>query len=518
MTTDEVPRWTVCEASAICIADRGRNVEGRFTGPSGKIYRRAAYADGDKCVARFMPDELGEWTYELTDDSRPMRAGRFQCVKGDQATLFEQHGPIEAVPGARHLSHTDGTPFFYLADTAWSGPLLANEADWQRYLDDRKSKGFTAIQFILVAPWAAALTDADGQTAFTVNDLTGECAINHPFFARMDRRIDAITRAGLLAVPVLAWAANFGSSGKLNPGVSLNLGMLESVVRYQVSRYGSYPLMWILAGDGRYDGWRSWKWKKIGRRVFENEPTPRRPVAMHPMGEAWPYANFRDESWLDVVGYQSSHSDDPRALRWLLDGPPATEWKTNHRPVINLEPCYEGIRNAHTGKPFERADVRRAIYGSLLNAPTAGATYGAHGVWSWESRPREPLNHRGTGVAQPWHEAMQLAGSLDIQRLAALFASVEWWRVTPAPELLLSQPGDAHPHLFISVAATELLDVVIIYIPANARLELNRHLLSGHHGVWIDPSGELEKRLEPNYENGVAQACGKDWILILRSP
>jgi hypothetical protein len=84
--------------------------------------------------------------------------------------------------------------------------------------------------------------------------------------------------------------------------------------------------------------------------------------------------------------------------------------------------------------------------------------------------------------------------------------------------LLLSQPGDAHPHLFISVAATELLDVVIIYIPANARLELNRHLLSGHHGVWIDPSGELEKRLEPNYENGVAQACGKDWILILRSP
>jgi hypothetical protein len=525
MRIDAVPRWTVCQAVASGVAHRGMAVEGRFTTPSASEYRRIGYVAGSDAIARILPDEVGRWTYEVwireesEGEFRRVRAGEFQCVTSeDGGNVFQKHGPVGVGLGTTHLSHADGTPFFYLADTAWSGALLASDGDWRGYLEDRKAKGFTAIQFIMMAPWAAALADEQGRRAFAVNDLTGECVIEDEFFARMDQRMDAVAEAGLLAVPVLAWAANFGASGQLNPGVSLSTGMLELLIGYQVARYGAYPLMWILAGDGRYDGRRAWKWKQIGRRVFGEGGIARRPVAMHAMGEAWPYASYRNESWLDVVGYQSSHSDDPRTLHWLLEGPPATQWKIDRRPVMNLEPCYEGIRNAYKGNAFEAEDVRRAVYGSLLNGPMAGVTYGAHGVWSWEAEPREPLNHVGTGIARPWFEAIGYAGSGDMQRMAELFSSIDWWRLRPAPELLAAPPGEAEMRLFISVAATEGLEVIVIYMPSKASLTLRPQLLSGHRGEWIDPSGGQPGRIIANVQSEMTPPGDGDWILLLRLP
>src|SRR2546423_5138661 len=117
---------------------------------------------------------------------------------------FARHGPVRVSPEGHYLAHADGTPFFYLADTAWNGALLSSEADWGEYLADRAAKGFTAIQFIVTAPWTAALADAEGRVAF---DGRGEPV--KAFFERMEARVAAVNAAGLLAAPGVAWAANF---------------------------------------------------------------------------------------------------------------------------------------------------------------------------------------------------------------------------------------------------------------------------------------------------------------------
>ena len=36
-----------------------------------------------------------------------------------------------------------------------------------------------------------------------------------------------------------------------------------------------------------------------------------------------------------------------------------------------------------------------------------------------------------------------------------LFSSVEWWRLLPAPELLVEQPGASDPRRFVAVAKAE---------------------------------------------------------------
>ena len=85
------------------------------------------------------------------------------------------------------------------------------------------------------------------------------------------------------------------------------------------------------------------------------------------------------------------------------------------RPILNLEPPYEGHIAYQSRELFDAYKVRRACYWSLLNAPTAGLTYGGHGLWSWQTEAGLPHDHHSTGIAKPWHEAIHLPGSTHMK-------------------------------------------------------------------------------------------------------
>jgi hypothetical protein len=420
---------------------------------------------------------------------------------------FLRHGPIRISANRTHLAHTDGTPFFFLADTAWNGPLLSTDADWNTYLDDRAAKGFTAIQFITHAPWTAASANLEGQTAYTTG-RRGAVVINPEFFDRIDHRIEAINARGLLAVPVLAWAANFGPSRSMNIGHTASARDLIPFIAFQVDRFARHQVLWLLAGDGVYNFWRTRKWKRVGRAVFGQSGPDRAPVCIHPAGLTWPYDSFADEPWLDFYGYQSSHSEHPRTLRWLQSGPPAQLWKTHPRPTINLEPVYEGIGGGPGGEPHAREAVRRAAYWSCLNAPTAGVAYGAHGLWGWHHRATEAMNHTGLGIGQPWHVAMNFPGSSDMGHLAGLFTSIKWWTLAPAPELLTSQPGQTDPARHIAISKSEAGDLTVAYVPRGGELPIRTAQSS--QAQWFNPrTGEFT----PAAAEPIAPTA-EDWIYL----
>ena len=105
---------------------------------------------------------------------------------------FAKHGKLRIAKAGTYLEHTDGTPFFFLADTAWTGPALSTEAEWKLYLADRKKKGFTAIQFNAICPWRTAATDLDGRTAYDIKD--GKLVPNEDYFKSLDARVKADQR------------------------------------------------------------------------------------------------------------------------------------------------------------------------------------------------------------------------------------------------------------------------------------------------------------------------------------
>jgi hypothetical protein len=66
-------------------------------------------------------------------------------------------------PSRRFLMWENGTPFFYLGDTAWELFHRLNRQEAALYLKDRAAKGFTVIQAVALAE----LTD------YTLPTLTG---------------------------------------------------------------------------------------------------------------------------------------------------------------------------------------------------------------------------------------------------------------------------------------------------------------------------------------------------------
>lgn len=492
--TGDVPQWGLFEAAFAATIDSDDPFQDHeffvtFTSPSRRSVTVRGFWDGGSVWrVRFSPDEQGAWTFTTrsvpTDDGLHARSGRFHVGEPGDDTAFERHGPIRVAASGTHLEHADGTPFFWLADTGWNAALKATREEWARYLETRREQGFSAIQWV-ATEWRAAPTgDRLNERAFTGRE---RIAINTAFFQRLDARVAALQRAGLLNVPVLLWAIGAGADPDVNPGHSLPEDQAIRLAQYMVARWQGYNSVWFLAGDGDYRGARAERWKRIGRAVFGDGPHA--PVVMHPAGMHWILDDFRDESWVGIHGYQSGHGDDERTLRWITEGPPATEWNTEPaRPFINLEPPYENHLAYQSREPLTAYAVRRATWWSLLNAPTAGVSYGGHGVWGWDDGSGPPTDHANAGTPLPWREALEMPAAVAMRHVVDLFTSIDFWRLRPAQELLVEQPGAADASHFISVSASPERDLLVAYTPATPVVSLRVDAVAeGSQTFWMNP-------------------------------
>jgi hypothetical protein len=434
---------------------------------------------------------------------------------------FAAHGRLRVAKSGTHLEHADDTPFFFLADTCWTGPALSTAEDWDFYLKDRKAKGFTAVQFNCLSPWRTAPTDAEGRTAYDFKD--GKLVPNEGFFKRLDARLKAVNDAGLLAVPVLAWAHKKGDAG-----FDLPEDQLVDLIKFEVARYKDAHCLFVLAGDARYNAAEADKWKRIGRAVFADHPGML--VTTHPTGMNWPWKGWEDEKWLTVLGYQSGHGDDANTLKWLQSGPPAEYGRREKltRPVINLEPPYEDHFGYQSRKPHSAYSTRRIVYWSLLSGPVCGVTYGGHGVWSWHTRPGEtPTDHPGTGPAKLWKEALNLPGAAQMGYARKLFESVPWTELRPASEPVVDQRAtkdDPSKHVACAVATTNDQSVYVIYFPAGAKGLVALHIRGGRdkNGVdrvqWFNPrTGKFGRPAGRKPDRGLLDPPDdEDWVLVVR--
>lgn len=512
--------WAVHEVrleSACEYADplRGVQVHVTYTGPSGQAATVMAFWDGGRIWrARFCPSEPGTWAWasacsDPANTGLHGATGTFVCEPYTGDNPLYVHGPVRISADRRHLCHADGTPFFWLADTAWNGIIRSGPAEWDSYLDLRRRQRFTAIQFV-ATQWRGSARDPRGARAFEPDPLR----INPEWFQRFDVGVNAINARGLLAVPVMLWALL-----PTDPGQSLPEEDAILLAQYQHARWGAHQVAWLLGGDGHYEKELSRRWCRIGRAVFGERHD--RLVTMHPCGHSWVGAEFRDEPWYDFIGYQSSHSASDDTLRWITAGPPARDWATEPRkPVINLEPNYEAIPRGASGATFTDRDVRRASYWSLLVSPTAGVTFGHQAIWNWNLQ-RGPSEGHGRGwEVDPWHTGLETPGTTSMTVLHDLFASVPWWELQPAPEMVASQPGQTDPARFVAASRSTDGRLSVVYMPVGGELKLNlAGLAAPLQGEWANPRSGQRTPLPAALSGAVTLIApdAEDWLLVLRS-
>ena len=536
--------------------------------PSGKKSVVPAFWDGGR-IWRFRVDaeEPGVWRYALrtsdgTQDAWHGGRSEFQVTPYAGPNPLYRHGPLGVSKDGTHLVHRDGTPFFWLADTAWNALLKAEPAAFEWYLSKRREQGFTAVQCVMTH-WRGCPADLEGEEAFEGEQ---QIRINPRFFRRIDGKVAAVARHGLVPALVILWALT-----PTDPGVSLPEEDAILLARYIVARYGAYRPVWFLGGDGIYSSDIE-RWRRIGRAVFGKGVREGLPVTLHPAANLWIADAVWDEPWFDFAGYQSSHGADYfKSFAWIYDGPPAKAWRRlPPKPVINLEPCYEEHLQVGSDRRFDAQHVRIASYYSLLASPVAGVTYGHAAVWPWSEQAESPLNHLGAGITSLWHTALDAPGAASMSCLKHIFEALPWWKLRPAPELVIGRqasgapaggdpaeqraadageyagvgagggavdggaegdgrgkaaedPGSAEvdPLGHIAAAMTTDQTLSVVYLPQGGEVVLDTTALEGASAVWVNPASG-ERLAGPKaigghqlYAAPARSSGGGDWLLIL---
>ena len=167
-----LPKWNRFQGELVSLKQYDNPVQdvqlkAVFTSPANEQHEVDGFWDGgNDWKIRFLPDLAGKWTFHITcsdEENRGLHnlSGAFRCTAPLGDNILLKHGPIRVSRDRTHFVHADSTPFFWMADTAWNGPLKSNEFDWKHYLGERKRQGFTAVQWVATS-WRGA---PDGDAA-----------------------------------------------------------------------------------------------------------------------------------------------------------------------------------------------------------------------------------------------------------------------------------------------------------------------------------------------------------------
>jgi len=406
------------------------------TDPDGEELRVPAFwAGGQQWRVRFSSPKVGRHRYrtECSDaDNADLHGveGKLEVAPYEGSNRLLHHGPLRVSATRRYLEHRDGTPFFWLGDTWWMGLCrrMSWPDDFQRLAADRVAKGFTVIQIVAGLYPDMPAFDPRGANEAGFPWEADWARINPDYFDTADLRIAWLVRSGLVPCIVGCW-------GYYLPW--LGVERMKQHWRYLVARWGAYPVVWCMAGEGTMPWYLSGKrdeerelqlqgWTELARYVRSIDPYGH-PITIHPSSSA--RATVADPSVLDFDMLQTGHGDRrslPNTVRLVTEGYAAEPVM----PVLNGEVCYEGIGEAC------RQEVQRLMFWASFLSGTCGHTYGANGIWQVNTRekPYGPSPHGMAWGHTSWDEAMRLPGSAQLGLAKRLLERYPWWGFAPHPE------------------------------------------------------------------------------------
>ena len=407
-----------------------------FTDQQGKQQRVPAFWVGEQLWrVRYAPHFPGRYSYrsvcsDTSNQDLHGLSGSLEVVPYQGSNPLYLHGPLRVAADHRHFQHADGTPFFWLGDTWWMGlcKRLRWPDDFQLLAADRLSKGFTVIQIVAGLYPDMPQFDPRGANEAGYPWEPNYARINPAYFDLADLKIQYLADRGLVPCIVGCW-------GYFLP--ILGAAKMKQHWRYLIARWGAYPAVWCLAGEGSMPYYLSKQkeqdaaeqkrgWTEVAKYVRNLDPYHHL-VTIHPSDSA--RNTVEDPAVLDFDMMQTGHSDRnsiPKTVN-LITGSIA---QNPTMPVIDGEVCYEGIQEA------SRQEVQRFMFWSCILNGAAGHTYGANGIWQVNTReqPFGPSPHGRSWGDTPWEEAYQLPGSKQLGFAKKLLMRYPWWRLEPHPE------------------------------------------------------------------------------------
>lgn len=422
----------------------------------------------------------------------------------------------------RLLQYENGEPFFYLGDTGWLLATKLTREEVQRYLENRRQKGFTVIQMVVLHSLPAV--NVYGDTALIANDFTRplvtegndpDDSVQYDYWDHIDYIIDCALEKGIFIGLVPVWGSNV-KSGVLSE---------VSAVRYAqwlAERFRSRPnILWINGGDCRGDVHPE-VWHALGRTLRKHDPNHL--ITYHPYGRTQSSEWFHTAEWLDFNMFQSGHrryDQDPKGFG-------EDNWKyvdkdyqrQPPKPTLDGEPSYESIpQGLHdTTQPrWTASDVRRYAYWSIL-AGACGFTYGHNAVMQFH----KPSDQKGAyGIREYWYDALDTEGAMQMTYLKQFIVENGFYERWHDQSFLASPQGVGYDYVIVSRGKNFLL--AYTYTGRPFTLTFERLKWKSAATYWFNPRigvtmflGTLKNPKEHTFSPPGDVAYGNDWVLIAR--
>jgi len=521
-TSGEPTEWSYTSGKQYTDPFNQVELDAIITLPSGQQERMPAFwAGGSTWRVRYAAPVPGTYSIQsaCSDTSNHDLHDRVSTLTVQPyagKNMHYLHGPLKIAEDRRHFQYADGTPFFWLGDTWWMG--LCKRLPWpdgfETLTADRVQKGFTIVQIVAGLYPDMEPFDPRGANEAGYPWQPDFSRINPAYFDMADVRIQHLADHGLAACVVGFW-------GYFIP--RMGLAKAKQHWRYLIARWGAYPVVWCLAGEGTMPYYLS-KTKEqdaetqkhglteLARYVRATDPR-HHPITIHPPKSARLCVD--DPAVLDFDMLQTGHNDRqsvPNTIETVNHSLAATP----RMPVLIGEVCYEGIAEA------SRQEVQRFMFWSALLSGTGGHTYGANGIWQVNTRQQpyglSPHGHSWGGPA--WDIAAQLPGSGQLGLAKGLLTRYSWWKLEPRPDLV--EPRWTATDYWQPYAAEIPGEAIFVFSPSAFKPIMFKNLSGGtYRGFFFNPSDGTEIPID-NVQPGSDGMWKppefpifRDWVIVL---
>jgi len=441
-------------------------------------------------------------------------------------TQFRRTGELKISANGRYFTTASGAPFFWLGDTGWLLFNKLNREDAEKYLEDRRKKGFNVIQAMLVhnvrqvnAYGDSALHNHNvAQPAITEGNNFASPA-QYDYWDHVDYIVDKAAEKGIYMALVPVWGSNVKAG-------QVSRQQAKTYAAWLAARYRDRPnIIWLNGGDIKGSDSTA-TWKIIGHTLHAQDP--HHLITFHPRGRTPSSQWFHNEPWLHFNMFQSGHrtySQDTSAAEQLHYGEDNWKYiaadyrKTPVKPTLDGEPSYEGIpQGLHdTTQPYwTDSDVRRYGYWSVF-AGGAGYTYGHNAVMQMH----HPGDADGSyGVKDYWYNAINHPGAGQMVHLKNLLLSRPYFERVPDQSLIAGEPGERYNRLL----ATRGKQYAFIYTYNGRTMQIRMGRIAGDSvkASWynprngqVTPAGKFRNKGVATFDPPGEQQDGNDWVLVL---
>ena len=452
----------------------------------------------------------------------------------------------------RYFEKADGSPFVWLADTAWTVPARLKWDDVLHYMETRKKQGFTVLQMVVLDPeFNEEMRNPCGIKALKEDDLLQP---EEQYFSYVDWVLDQAEAYGFYVLLLPVW-------GELVVGWDWNGGEHPLYMTEQnAAAYGKWlgrrmagrnNILWCLGGD-RMPVCRGKDYRPVWRLLAEG-------LAEGLTGKCLKYDSDREEWKKLLITYHACHEAETGECSTFSYWTPEDQWisftmlqsghgafKKNYEliekerrgkasgaetdpskkeliyPVWDGEPAYEMMPMTWPVKDLnsfhDTRIVRRRAYWALL-AGAFGHTYGHASVWNTATEKEKNMICRYT-----WAEAIQSDGSYQMKILRDFMEAYDLSSFEPCQERLLRQSAAEDELDLHEQAAVDIKNkVMLIYFASDTEEQIDlKGVMKGKvYQAWFDPkNGQLTETAactlpDPDAILTVRNSLEEDRLLIL---